>query len=76
MRPFLIMVMALCALLALPVLGVLGSWLNPDPAAWATLAHQWNTVLPEYAAQSAGLALGVALGVTLLGAGAAAAVTR
>ena len=32
---------AVCVLLALPVLGVLGAWLALDPAALAVLRHQW-----------------------------------
>lgn len=63
-----------CGLLALPVLGVLGSWLAFDPAAQAVLAHQASTVLPGYALQSLVLALAVAVGVALLGAATAAAV--
>ena len=65
----------LCLLLALPVLGVLGAWLAADAAAWQVLAHQAQTVLPDYALQSAVLAGGVALGVMLLGSASAAAVT-
>jgi iron(III) transport system permease protein len=66
---------ALCLLLALPVLGVLGAWLAADAAAWQVLLHQAQTVLPDYALQSALLAGGVALGVMLLGSASAAAVT-
>ena len=66
---------AICLLLALPVLGVLGAWLVADASAWEVLRHQASTVLPDYALQSALLAVGVALGVMLLGAGTAAAVT-
>ena len=66
---------ALCLLLALPVLGVLGAWLVADAAAWQVLLHQASTVLPDYALQSALLAAGVAVGVMLMGSGAAAAVT-
>ncbi len=66
---------AICLLLALPVLGVLGSWLLLDEAALAVLRHQADTVLPAYALHSALLAGGVALGVTLLGSATAAAVT-
>ena len=66
---------ALCLLLALPVLGVLGAWLAADAAAWQVLVHQAQTVLPDYALQSALLAGGVALGVMLLGSASAAAVT-
>jgi iron(III) transport system permease protein len=65
----------LCLLLALPVLGVLGAWATLDEAALAVLAHQWQTVLPEYALQSAGLALCVGLGVMVLGSATAALVT-
>ena len=72
MRPLLTL---LCLLLALPVLGVLGAWAAWDAAALAVLQHQMQTVLPEYALQSLLLALGVGLGVMLLGAATAAAVT-
>jgi iron(III) transport system permease protein len=66
---------ALCLVLALPVLAVLGSWLVTDEAALAVLRHQASTVLPGYAAQSLLLAVGVGAGVLLLGAATAAAVT-
>ncbi len=65
----------LCLLLALPVLGVLSAWLALDAAALAVLQHQLQTVLPEYALQSAALAACVALGVMVLGSATAAAVT-
>ncbi len=65
----------LCLLLALPVLGVLGAWFTLDDAALAVLRHQWHTVLPDYAWESALLAGGVGLGVMVLGSAAAAAVT-
>ncbi len=64
-----------CLLLAVPVLGVLGSWLVFDAESWGTLQHQWQTVLPEYATNSALLALGVAVGVALVGGATAAAVS-
>ncbi len=64
----------LCALLALPVLGVLGAWLMLDSAALDTLTHQAQTVLPGYVLQTAALAVGVAFGVMLLGTACAAAV--
>ena len=66
---------ALCVLLTLPVLGVLGSWLVFDAAALEVLVHQAQTVLPGYALQSAVLAAVVGVGVALLGAATAAAVT-
>lgn len=72
LRPTLLL---LCLLLAVPVLGVLGAWLALDDAALAVLRHQWETVLPGYAGQSLALALGVGLGVMLLGSATAAAVT-
>ena len=66
---------ALCLLLALPVLGVLGAWFALDAQALDTLAHQAATVLPGYVLQTAALAVGVGLGVVLLGSACAAAVT-
>ncbi|HMM83857.1 iron ABC transporter permease [Azohydromonas sp.] len=66
---------ALAALLALPVLGVLGAWFALDAQALATLAHQFDTVLPGYAGQSLLLAASVGVGVALLGGATAAAVT-
>ncbi len=63
-----------CLLLAVPVLGVLGSWLALDAASLAVLRHQSETVLPEYALNSLLLALLVALGVALLGGATAALV--
>ena len=71
MRPLLL---AACAVLSLPVLGVLGAWFAFDAQAWAVLAHQDDTVLGGYAMQSLLLAGFVALGVALMGGGAAAAV--
>jgi iron(III) transport system permease protein len=65
----------LCALLALPVAGVLLSWFFADAQAFAVLRHQAATVLPEYALQSLLLALGTGAGVVLVGTAAAAAVT-
>jgi iron(III) transport system permease protein len=70
-----LMLLALCALLALPVLGVLGAWAALDAQSWATLQHQWQTVLPDYAAQSLVLVLLVGVGVVVTGGAAAAAVT-
>ena len=66
---------ALCAALALPVLGVLAAWFAIDAAAVAVLRHQFDTVLPGYAGQSLLLAAGVAVGVIGLGSLLAAAVT-
>ena len=57
------------------MLGVLGAWFALDAAALEVLAHQADTVLPGYVAQTALLALGVGVGVVLLGTACAAAVT-
>jgi iron(III) transport system permease protein len=65
----------LAGLLAVPVLGVLGSWLALDAQALAILSHQASTVLPEYVGQSLLLSLGVGVGVVLVGGGAAALVS-
>ncbi len=64
-----------CLLLALPVVAVLGAWLQFDAAALATLVHQARTVLPGYALESLLLAGGVAIGVSLVGVGAAVVVS-
>ncbi|HEX2013424.1 MAG TPA: iron ABC transporter permease, partial [Roseateles sp.] len=64
-----------CLLLAVPVLGILGSWLALDAQALDILRHQLQTVLPEYAWASLVLALCVAIGVALLGGATAAAVS-
>ncbi|MGA0609969.1 ABC transporter permease [Caldimonas sp. KR1-144] len=66
---------ACCALLALPLLGVLSAWLTPQAASWELLRHQVSTVLPGYALNSLLLAAGVGIGVALLGGATAAAVT-
>jgi iron(III) transport system permease protein len=69
------LLVGLCVLLALPVLAVLASWLSFDAAALDILRHQASTVLPGYAGQSLLLALGVGVGVALLGGATAAAVS-
>ena len=75
MRTLTLLTGLLCAALSVPVLGILASWWAADAQSWATLAHQWDTVLPDYALNSLLLVAAVAVGVTLVGAGAAAAVT-
>ena len=64
-----------CLLLAVPVLGVLASWLALDAGAIAVLRHQVQTVLPAYAANSFWLVLIVGLGVAIVGGATAALVT-
>ncbi|MEP7281235.1 MAG: iron ABC transporter permease [Rubrivivax sp.] len=65
----------LCLALALPVLGIGAAWFGLDAHSWATLRHQFGSVLPAYAVQSAALTAGVAVGVTLVGSATAAAVS-
>ena len=65
----------LAALLALPVLVLVGAWWTPDDQAWALLAEMRATVLPDYAMTSVLLCVGVALGVMVLGLFCAVAVT-
>ncbi len=66
---------ALAAVLAIPVLGILGSWLVWDAEVVATLRHQASTVLPDYIGQSLLLAIGVAFGVAVVGGTTAALVS-
>ena len=61
--------------LSLPVLAVLGSWLQWTPQTAQLLGEMARTVLPDYARTSLLLCLLVAAGVTLLGLGAAVAVS-
>ena len=65
------LVLLLLALgLSLPVLSVLGSWLQWTPQTADLLREMARTVLPDYASTSLLLCLLVAVGVTLLGLGA------
>jgi iron(III) transport system permease protein len=66
---------SLALALALPVLAVLGSWLQWDSTSADILREMARTVLPEYALTSLGLCLMVAVGVTVLGLATAALVT-
>ena len=67
---------ALLALaLALPVLAVLGSWLQWSAQSADILLEMARTVLPDYALTSLALCLMVAVGVTVLGLATAALVT-
>ena len=61
--------------LALPVLAVLGSWLQWSPQSANILLEMGRTVLPEYVLTTLGLCLMVAVGVTVLGLVTAALVT-
>ena len=63
------LMMAVIALfVALPVLTVLGHVFVPAPEIWSHLA---STVLPRYLANTAGLAVGVGIGVLVMGVGTA-----
>jgi iron(III) transport system permease protein len=64
----------ICLVLALPVLAVLGAWLQLDAAALAVLGHLLTTVLPGYAATSLALAAVVGIGVAIVGTATASAV--
>ena len=66
---------ALCLVLALPVLGVLVSWLALDVQGLESLRHQGRTVLPGYVLNSLLLAVSVGLGVAVVGGGTAALIT-
>ncbi len=67
---------ALLALtLALPVLAVLGSWMQWSGQSADILLEMARTVLPDYALTTLGLCLMVAVGVTVLGLATAALVT-
>jgi len=63
------------ALLCLPVLAVLASWMQWDATNAQILAEMSRTVLPDYVATTVALCLLVAVGVVLVGSATAAAVT-
>jgi iron(III) transport system permease protein len=65
----------LALVLALPVLAVLGSWLQWSSESANILRQMASTVLPDYALTTLALCLMVALGVTVLGLATAALVT-
>jgi len=64
-----------CLLLAVPVLGVMGSWLALDAAGVEALSRQAHTVLPDYALSSLLLVAVVAVGVAVVGGATAALVS-
>ena len=65
----------LAALIALPVLAVLGSWLQWNATSSQILGEMARTVLPGYAATSLALCLFVGVGVALVGGASAVCVT-
>jgi iron(III) transport system permease protein len=62
-------------LISLPILALIGSWLEWNAASAQVLSELAQTVLPDYLLTSVLLCAGVAVGVTVLGLSAAAAVT-
>lgn len=62
-------------LIALPILGIAGAWLQLDARAIDTLSQQMKTVLPGYLATSAWLAIAVTIGVVIVGAATAVTVS-
>ena len=67
--------LVLALLLALPVLTVLCSWAQWNPASASILAEMSRTVLPDYAGTSLLLCVLVSVGVVSMGTVSAAAVT-
>lgn len=73
LQDFLLLLVAL--VLVLPVLAVLGSWVQWNAGSGQILREMAATVLPEYAFTSLVLCLAVAVGVAVVGTATAAAVT-
>ena len=69
------LLLLVAGLLVLPVLAIVGSWLQWDRVSAQVLGEMAQTVLPAYAATSIGLCLVVGAGVALIGGAGAAAVT-
>lgn len=69
------LLLLVAGLLVLPVLAIVGSWLQWDRVSAQVLGEMAQTVLPAYAATSIGLCLVVGAGVALVGGAGAAAVT-
>jgi iron(III) transport system permease protein len=62
-------------LISLPILALLSSWLEWNAVSGQVMSELAQTVLPDYMLTSLMLCVGVAVGVTVLGLSAAAAVT-
>ena len=76
MRAIPTLILALvAAVLALPVLALLGSWTRWDTASAQILHEMARTVLPQYLGTTVGLALMVGVGVIAMGVPAAVLVT-
>ena len=65
----------LAVLISLPVLALMGSWLEWNSSTAQVLQEMLQTVLPNYMSTSLWLCIGVALGVSLVGTMTAAAIT-
>ena len=74
-RLFHFLLLLLVAILMLPVLAVILSWLQFDSDAFSILREMLQTVLPDYAWTSLVLCVCVAIGVTAIGMATASAVT-
>jgi len=70
-----LLLLVLAALLVLPVVAVIASWLQWDRQSAGILREMAATVLPGYVATSLGLCVAVGIGVAVVGTGTAAAVT-
>ncbi len=74
-RLFHVLLLLLVAILMLPVLAVMLSWLQVDREAFSILQEMLQTVLPDYAWTSLVLCVCVAIGVTTIGMATASAIT-
>ena len=74
-RLFHFLLLLLVAILMLPVLAVMLSWLQFDSDSLSILQDMLQTVLPDYAWTSLVLCVCVAIGVTAIGMATASAVT-
>src|SRR3954463_11347898 len=70
-----LLLLAVAAVIVLPVAAVLASWLQWDAQSAGILREMAATVLPGYVVTSLGLCAAVAVGVALVGSPAAATVT-
>ncbi len=70
-----LILLLLAAVLALPVLALLGAWTQWDAATAQILQEMTRTVLPQYLGTTVGLALMVGVGVVAVGVPAAVLVT-
>jgi iron(III) transport system permease protein len=67
-RIFMLLIVLLAILIALPIFGVVATWANLDAGGLEVLRQQFDTVLPSYLATSGIMALIVPIGVVVIGA--------